>query len=475
MDFLRAEIARKRKAIDLAKTSSSVRKVQVTAVNETGEFNAQKQHGESNNKRQFIRASDLRRFQDEYEVNGAGTVGGSTSNSTTMGIVKSRLEDGSSSNTAAAASSLNNTSSSGDRSKQQSQSSEKNNVRNSTEPEDAAAAAAAEKQEQKEAFIDSTRKLSPIEVTQRLRSLGLPVRFYGERTILIRAASTIPSQTKDGNERVKRAKYNDAARKSRLRDAERSLFLRKTEGTEADEFRLGIGYGSRNPFLGRSTADNDTAAQAAASEALSRKLEQQNQKSQQLLKQQGSDAQATTADAASTAGITNSQNQEETNETTDPHKQIHRYFKTLLRNWEDDLSARDETIRKSLAGRNESKTLKQCRDYIRPLFKLLKSRKLEEGLLKNIHDIVLFCGEGEFLKAHDVYINNVAIGRHAWPMGVTMVGIHARSGRAKIESSNVAHVMNSELQRKYLTSVKRLMSYDQKKRVDVLPSKKVLG
>jgi len=54
-----------------------------------------------------------------------------------------------------------------------------------------------------------------------------------------------------------------------------------------------------------------------------------------------------------------------------------------------------------------------------------------------------------------------------------MVGIHARSGRAKIESANVAHVMNSELQRKYLTSVKRLMTYAQKKRDDVAPSKKV--
>jgi pre-mRNA-splicing factor 18 len=54
-----------------------------------------------------------------------------------------------------------------------------------------------------------------------------------------------------------------------------------------------------------------------------------------------------------------------------------------------------------------------------------------------------------------------------------MVGIHARSGRAKIESSNVAHVMNSELQRKYLTSVKRLLTFDQKRRTDVDPSKKV--
>lgn len=66
------------------------------------------------------------------------------------------------------------------------------------------------------------------------------------------------------------------------------------------------------------------------------------------------------------------------------------------------------------------------------------------------------------MKAHDTYID-ISIGRAAWPIGVTMVGIHQRTGRAKIESSNVAHVMNSELQRKYLTSVKRLMTYAQKK------------
>jgi pre-mRNA-splicing factor 18 len=41
--------------------------------------------------------------------------------------------------------------------------------------------------------------------------------------------------------------------------------------------------------------------------------------------------------------------------------------------------------------------------------------------------------------------------------------------------SQVAHVMNNELQRKYLTSVKRLMTYAQLKRPDVAPSMKVLN
>jgi hypothetical protein len=42
-------------------------------------------------------------------------------------------------------------------------------------------------------------------------------------------------------------------------------------------------------------------------------------------------------------------------------------------------------------------------------------------------------------------------------------------------STQVAHIMNNELQRKYLTSIKRLMTYAQTKRTDVAPSMKVLN
>ena len=44
----------------------------------------------------------------------------------------------------------------------------------------------------------------------------------------------------------------------------------------------------------------------------------------------------------------------------------------------------------------------------------------------------------------------MAIGNAAWPIGVTMVGIHARTGREKIFARNVAHVLNDETQRKYI-------------------------
>ena len=52
-------------------------------------------------------------------------------------------------------------------------------------------------------------------------------------------------------------------------------------------------------------------------------------------------------------------------------------------------------------------------------------------------------------QANDAYLE-MAIGNAPWPIGVTMVGIHARTGREKISDKNVAHVLNDEIQRKYI-------------------------
>ena len=60
------------------------------------------------------------------------------------------------------------------------------------------------------------------------------------------------------------------------------------------------------------------------------------------------------------------------------------------------------------------------------------------------------------IQANDAYLE-MAIGNAPWPIGVTMVGIHARTGREKIFARNVAHVLNDETQRKYI-QVKSLLS-----------------
>ena len=68
-----------------------------------------------------------------------------------------------------------------------------------------------------------------------------------------------------------------------------------------------------------------------------------------------------------------------------------------------------------------------------------------------------------------------AIGNAPWPMGITGTGIHERQGRQHLREDKIAHVMNDETQRKYLQSVKRLMTFAQRALPPDGPSKAVLN
>ena len=263
---------------------------------------------------------------------------------------------------------------------------------------------------------DGSKSMTSQEITNALRELGIPIHLFGERS--------------------------DEQRLERLQEARECKKALMAGISENDDFKLGSGHGIRNPFLEK---DKDGGGD----------LDQGMKK-------------------ASNSSKKESVEEDFGDDDNDPHKAIHRFFKAQLKEWEDDLVDRPEAVKRTMQAKNETKTLKQCKDYIRPLFKLCKNRRLDDNLTNHLLKIAKFCKEGEFVRANDVYID-VAIGRAAWPIGVTQVGIHSRTGRAKIESSNVAHVMNSEMQRKYLTSVKRLISFCQKKRTDVAPSKKVVN
>lgn len=154
-------------------------------------------------------------------------------------------------------------------------------------------------------------------------------------------------------------------------------------------------------------------------------------------------------------------------------KVIHKYFRTLLKNWEWDLNCRPDHEKQTAKGKLETKTQKRCKDYIRHLFKLCKRNEIPFDIEEKLFLMVSHCEEGDFRAANDQYLQ-AAIGKAAWPIGLTMVGIHERSGRERISTSKVAHVMNNEAQRKYFTSVKRLMTYAQTKRTDIAPSMKVM-
>ncbi len=138
------------------------------------------------------------------------------------------------------------------------------------------------------------------------------------------------------------------------------------------------------------------------------------------------------------------------------------YFFGLLREWGVELAERPEAERKSAAGKKDKAVWKQTLVYILPLFRKLASRGVEAAVQDPIYKIMGFMRDRKYVDANDAYLL-LAIGNAPWPMGVTMVGIHERSAREKIGSDNCAHVLNDETQRKYVQSIKRLISYAQKK------------
>ncbi|KAB2016184.1 hypothetical protein ES319_D08G078000v1 [Gossypium barbadense] len=147
------------------------------------------------------------------------------------------------------------------------------------------------------------------------------------------------------------------------------------------------------------------------------------------------------------------------------------FFKRLLNEWKQELDDMGEAEKRTAKGKSMVATFKQCARYLNPLFKFCRKKVLPDDIRQALLVVVECCMKRDYLAAMDHYIK-MAIGNAPWPIGVTMVGIHERSAREKIYTNSVAHIMNDETTRKYLQSVKRLMTFCQR-RYPTLPSKAV--
>ncbi|XP_018493128.2 uncharacterized protein LOC108863257 [Raphanus sativus] len=147
------------------------------------------------------------------------------------------------------------------------------------------------------------------------------------------------------------------------------------------------------------------------------------------------------------------------------------FYKKLLIEWKQELDAVENTERRTAKGKKNVATFKQCARYLTPLFNLCRKKGLPSDIRQALMVMVKHCIKRDYLAAMDHYIK-LAIGNAPWPIGVTMVGIHERSAREKIHTNSVAHIMNDETTRKYLQSVKRLMTFCQR-RYPTMPSKAV--
>jgi len=154
-------------------------------------------------------------------------------------------------------------------------------------------------------------------------------------------------------------------------------------------------------------------------------------------------------------------------------EELYNWCNLVFSYWQDELEALDPETRKKADGKQKIGLYRQCKRFIKPLLRLLKKREAEKDIVDKLYEVMLYCMDKDYVRANDKYLE-LAIGNAPWPMGVTMVGIHERKGRSKIFTSQVAHILNDEAQKRYLQSMKRLISVCQR-RNPTTPSKSVFS
>ncbi|KAL1880728.1 hypothetical protein Daus18300_001342 [Diaporthe australafricana] len=145
------------------------------------------------------------------------------------------------------------------------------------------------------------------------------------------------------------------------------------------------------------------------------------------------------------------------------YRQLASYFTMVLREWELAL-ARERAQAggefETSAAKQAYSTMVQCKQTMTPLFRRFEKADLDESVLKPVVEIVKAAQERRYVDANDGYLR-LSIGKAAWPIGVTMVGIHERSAREKLHNGERGHVMGDEVTRKYLQSIKRCLTFAQ--------------
>ncbi|KAK2861124.1 hypothetical protein FQN49_004524 [Arthroderma sp. PD_2] len=143
-------------------------------------------------------------------------------------------------------------------------------------------------------------------------------------------------------------------------------------------------------------------------------------------------------------------------------RQLASYFTLVLKEWEIALAQRDSSVKQTFQGKQAYNAMVQSRENMRPLFKKFENGDIGEGILEPVVEIVRNAQNRRYVDANDGYLT-LSIGKAAWPIGVTMVGIHERSAREKLHEGGKgqAHIMSDEITRKFLQSIKRCLTFAQ--------------
>ena len=149
----------------------------------------------------------------------------------------------------------------------------------------------------------------------------------------------------------------------------------------------------------------------------------------------------------------------ETDPNAHPIDRVAEHFKRLLKEWAMDIEG--TKFETSAQKRQQVANCELTKTHMKPLFKKMKKRDLPNDIERALFLVFEAMKARDYKRATDAYVG-VAIGNAAWPIGVTSVGIHDRSARERISATTQAHAMHDEETRKYLQSVKRLITFSQR-------------
>lgn len=142
-------------------------------------------------------------------------------------------------------------------------------------------------------------------------------------------------------------------------------------------------------------------------------------------------------------------------------KLISVYFQRIIRDWEVFLEKRPIEEKKSSEGKRAAGNCSQAKEYLKPFFKKIRKGLIDSEIMVKIVEICELLQIREYQKANDIYLK-LSIGNAAWPIGISGTSIHERSALERIETSKSAgHVLNDETTRKWVQSIKRLMTFAQ--------------
>lgn len=137
---------------------------------------------------------------------------------------------------------------------------------------------------------------------------------------------------------------------------------------------------------------------------------------------------------------------------------INAFCNALLFKWGLDIETK-LLVSNMKSYNSEIKRFVDTYENLKPLILQLCNDQLHNNILYKVTEIMHYCQAHKYASAHAAYLR-LSIGNAPWPIGVTMVVIHERSAHDRL--SNVAHVLNNEISRKWIQAIKRLLSISQK-------------